>query len=153
MTSEWSVVPIIGKCERKRKSLHHKVCYPFDHFRVVATYITHGCSNCWFQTHLMYLLYFSLEMWTSVSLASYLINTVTLHTPVMKMRTVQTPKAHSSARVIQDILEMESRVLVITLISNALPHLALLTSLHTFAWTLGVCKALVRTNIPSIARY
>ena len=81
----------------------------------------------------MYLLYFSLEMWTSVSLASYLINTVTLHTPVMKMRTVQTTKAHSSACVIQDILEMESRVLVITLISNALPHLAFLTSLHTFA--------------------
>ena len=46
MTLEWSVVPIIGKCERKRKSLHHKVCYPFDHFRVVASYITHGCSNC-----------------------------------------------------------------------------------------------------------
>lgn len=112
MTSEWSLVPIIAKCERKRKSIHHKVCYPFDHFRVGATYVTRGCSNSWFQTNLMYLLYFSLEMWTSVSLVSYLINTVTFHTPVMKMRTVQTTKAHSSARVIQDILEMESRVLV-----------------------------------------
>ena len=30
--------------------------------------------------------------------------------------------------------------------SNVLPHLVLLTSLHTFAWTLGVCKDSVRTN-------
>ena len=51
-------------------------------------------------------------MWTSVCLDSYLINTATLRTPVMKMQTVQTPKAHSSARVMQDTLEMESLVLV-----------------------------------------
>ena len=40
------------------------------------------------------------------------MNVPSIQTAVMLMRTVQTPKEHSSARVIRDTLEMESHALV-----------------------------------------
>lgn len=39
-------------------------------------------------------------------------NAPSIQTTVILMRTVQTPKGHSTARVVQDTLEMESHALV-----------------------------------------
>ena len=55
---------------------------------------------------------FHFQMSTSVFLMKYLMNIFILLITAMLMPTVPTPKDHSTALVIRDTLEMESRVLV-----------------------------------------
>jgi len=69
-----------------------------------------------FPSYELFTLHFHFQMWMSVLLIRYQMNIFILHTTVTLTATVQTPKDRSSARVIQDTLEMESRVSVDALI-------------------------------------